>query len=161
MRQKVAVALGVLLIMLGLGSPAGAVKTQPFFEEFEDSFTDTESCAFPLEVTFVGSIRGLEFFDKDGNLVRVQAHGKDVGTVTNPANGKTATGVDSWLEVFDVESGEFAVLRLFFHLNFPGSGVVLIDAGHIRFDADGSVVHLAGPHQAFEGDFEDLCAALA
>jgi hypothetical protein len=161
MRQKMSVALGVLLILVVLASPASAVKPQPFFEEFEDVFTDTESCDFPIDVSFVGSLSGLEFFDRDGNLVRVQAHGSDVGTITNPANGKAATGVDHWLEVFDVESGESAILGLFFHLNFPGAGVVLIDAGHIRFDADGNVVHLAGPHQAFEGDLEEVCAALA
>jgi hypothetical protein len=161
MRQRMSVALGVLLILIVLASPASAVRPQPFFEEIEDSFTDTESCDFPIDVSFAGSIRGLEFFDRDGNLVRVQVHGSDVGTITNPANGKTATGVDHWLERFDVESGEFAILGLFFHLNFPGAGVVLIDAGHIRFDADGNVIHLAGPHQAFEGDFEEVCAALA
>jgi hypothetical protein len=164
MRQRVAVPTvlaGVLLVLFVIASPAAAVKPQPFFEEFEDSFTDTESCSFPVEVRFVGTIRGLEFFDREGNLVRVQAHGKDVGTATNPANGKTASGVDNWLDVFDVESGEFATLGLFFHLNVPGAGVVLLDAGHIRFDADGNVVHLAGPHQVFEGDFAALCAALA
>jgi hypothetical protein len=109
----------------------------------------------------VGSIDFTLFFDAEGNLVRVQGIGSDVGTATNPANGKTATGVDHWLEVESVESGEFAVLGLFFHLNFPGAGIVLIDAGNVTFDAEGNPIRLAGPHQVFEGDLSELCEALA
>lgn len=161
MRKVVrALVLGVVLA-ISTASVAMAIQPERFFFEFEDVFTDTEVCGFPIEVSFVGSIRGSLFFDREGNLVRIQAHGKDLGTVTNPANGKTASGVDAWLERFDVESGEFAILGLFFHLNFPGAGIILLDAGHIRFDANGDLIHLAGPHQVFEGDFSALCSALA
>ncbi len=83
-----------------------------------------------------------------------------MGTATNPLNGKTATGVDNWLEVFDVGSEEFSIRGLVFHFNFPGAGVVLIDAGILTFDADDNVILVGGPHQVFEGDFEALCAAL-
>jgi hypothetical protein len=164
MRRMVATALLVFVAFLAsiAGAPAaGAVPPERFTEEFEDQFTDTESCDFPIDLRFVGSIDFTLFFDREGNLVRVQGVGSDVGTVTNPANGKTARGVDHWLEVEDVQSGEFAVLGLFFHLNFPGAGVVLLDAENIMFDAEGNVIHLAGPHQAFEEDFSALCAALA
>jgi hypothetical protein len=158
--RRVAVFLAGAIVALMSASPVAAIQPERFFVEFDDQFTDTEACGFPIEVRLVGSFSGSLFFDKEGNLVRVQAHGEDVGTVTNPANGKTATGVDHWLERFDVESGEFAILGLFFHLNVPGHGIVLLDAGHIRFDANGEVLHLAGPHQAFVGDFSALCAAL-
>lgn len=142
-------------------SPAGAVPPERFTDEFADEFTETAICGFPIDISFVGSVRGTEFFDRAGNLVSVQVHGEDVGTITNPANGEDCRGGDHWLETTDVVSGEFAILGLFFHLNFPGAGIVLLDAGHIRFDANGESIHLAGPHQAFEGDFAALCAALA
>lgn len=160
-RRLIVALVAALVASLALAATAGAGKPQQFSFSFEDSFVDTQSCSFPVEVSFVGTISGLEFFDKSGNLVRVQAKGKDVGTVTNPANGKTASGVDNWLETFDVASGEYAIRGLYFHLNFPGAGIVLLDAGHIRFDANGDVIHLAGPHQAFQGDFAAMCAALA
>jgi len=157
-----------VLVLAGLvacvaGAPAAAaMPPERFTVEFDDQFIDTESCGFPFDVRFVGSIDVTLFFDNDGNLIRVQGVGSDLGTATNPANGKTATGVDHWLEVERVESGEFAILGLFLHLNFPGAGIVLIDAGNITFDAEGNVIHLAGPHQVIdEGDFSALCAALA
>jgi len=156
-----------VLVLAGLvasvaGAPAAAaMPPERFTVESDDQFTDTESCGFPFDVRFVGSIDVTLFFDNDGNLIRVQGVGSDVATATNPANGKTATGVDHWLEVENVESGESAVLGLFLHLNFPGAGIVLIEAGNITFDAEDNVIHLAGPHQVFAGDFSALCEALA
>ncbi len=141
-------------------SPAGAVPPERFTDEFADEFTETAICGFPIDISFVGSVRGTEFFDRAGNLVSVQVHGEDVGTITNPANGKTAGGVDHWLETIDVVGDEFAILGLFFHLN-SRRGHRAARRRHIRFDANGESIHLAGPHQAFEGDFAALCAALA
>jgi hypothetical protein len=163
MRRKLmvpAVVLAATLAGVAGASVAGAVPPERFTEEFEDQFTDTESCDFPINLHFVGSIDFTLFFDSAGNLVRVQGIGSDVGTATNPANGKTATGVDHWLQVEEVESGEFAILGLFFHLNFPGAGIVLIDAGNATFDAEGNLIHMSGPHQALEGDLSALCEAL-
>jgi hypothetical protein len=164
MRRMLSVSMlflaGVLASVAGAPA-AAAVPPERFTEEFEDQFTDSESCDFPIDLSFSGSIDFTLFFDGEGNVVRVQGIGSDVGTATNPANGKTATGVDHWLEVESAESGEFAVLGLFFHLNFPGAGIVLIDAGNVTFDAEGNPIHLAGPHQVFEGDFSELCEALA
>lgn len=164
MRRTLTVPMFVLAALLaGVAgaSVAGAVPPERFTEEFDDQFTDTENCDIPIDLRFVGSIDFTVFFDGDGNVVRVQGIGSDQGTATNPENGKTATGVDHWLQVERVESGEFAVLGLFFHLNFPGAGIVLIDAGNATFDAEGNLIHLGGPHQALEGDFSALCEALA
>lgn len=48
-----------------------------------------------------------------------------------------------------------------FHVNVPGAGIVLIDAGRVVFDeATGEVIVVSGPHQALEGDFSAICAAL-
>lgn len=144
------------------GAPAAAaMPPERSTIKTDNHFTDTEVCGFPIDVSFVGSIDVTSFFDKDGNLIRVQGVGSDVATATNPANGKTAAGVDHFLRVEDVESGESAVLGLFLHLNFPGAGIVMIDAGNITRDAEGNVIHLAGPHQLDAGDFSALCEALA
>jgi hypothetical protein len=160
-RTLTATLLAFVGLLVGVAPSAGAVAPERFTDEFVDQFTDTESCGFPIDLRFEGSIDFTVFFDRDGNVVRVQGVGSDVGTATNPANGKTVTGVDHWLEVETVESGDFAVLGLFFHLNFPGAGIVLIDAGNVTFDSEGNVIHLAGPHQALVGDLTVLCEALA
>lgn len=150
------------LVASVLGAPvAAAMPPERSTVESDVHFTDTEACGFRIDVSFVGSIDVTSFFDYDGNLIRVQGVGSDVATVTNPASGKTAAGVDHFLRVEDVESGESAVLGLFLHLNFPGAGIVMIDAGNITRDAEGNVIHLAGPHQLDAGDFSALCEALA
>lgn len=157
----------VMLLAIGLwGSVLGAPRAfgapgETFSEEFAEVFTSKKECGFKVEFSFVGSVTVTEFLDAEGNVTRLLLHGEDVGSATNPANGKTATGDDHWLERHDVETGEMAIIGLFFHLNFGGAGIVVIDAGKVVFDADGNVIFLAGPHQVLEGDFAALCEALA
>jgi hypothetical protein len=57
--------------------------------------------------------------------------------------------------------GQTASVGMRFRVAFPGLGVVLLDAGRIVFDADGNVVFEAGPHQVFNEDFTEFCAAFA
>lgn len=156
--------LTVAIALIGgtglLAGPALALRPQTFSFTFEDSFTDRSTCGFRVLLRFTGSVRGTEYFDRSGNLIRVQLHGEDFGTATNPKNGNTASGSDAWLEVIDVRAGTDTIVGLFFHLNFPGAGIVLIDAGKVTFEADGDIVFEAGPHQVLNGDFAALCAAL-
>jgi hypothetical protein len=140
--------------------PADAAQPVTFTEEFANEFTDTENCDFDVALSFVGTLRITEFYDRSGNLVRIQSKGEDFGTATNVENDKTASGVDNWLETIDPTKDVGVIRGLFFHLNVPGHGIVLIDAGYIAFQG-GEVGRVAGPHQVFEGDFEALCAALA
>jgi hypothetical protein len=151
------VALATSLLAL---TPANASQPVTFTVEFDDHFVDTEICDFDVELRFVGTLRITEFYDLAGNLVRVQIKGKDLGTATNVETGKTASGVDNWLETIDPTKDVGVIRGLFFHLNVPGHGIVLIDAGYIAFQGD-EVVRVAGPHQVFEEDYEALCAALA
>ena len=160
-RWTSALVLIGLIASAALVPAAGAVAPVRETIPYENAFTDTESCAFPIEVSFVGEIRVTSFFDRSGELVRVQVQGSDVAAATNPANGKTARGVDRWLEIDNRRTGEYTIVGLYYHLNFPGAGIVLHESGKITFDSEGNVVHLAGPHDVFEGDFSRLCAALA
>lgn len=153
--------LAVLLATVALAPAAGAVPPIRETIPYENAFTDTESCPFDMEVRFVGQIRLTLFFGQDGNLARAQILGSDVATATNPANEKTARGVDRWQEIDNVRTGEYTIVGLYYHLNFPGAGIVLHESGKITFDADGNVVQLSGPHDVFEGDFSALCDALA
>lgn len=104
--KRIFVTLTAAIALIGttglLAGPALALRPQTFSFEFEDSFTDRRTCGFRVLLRFTGSIRGTEYFDRDGSLIRVQLHGEDLGTATNPKNGKTASGSDAWLEVTDV-----------------------------------------------------------
>ena len=159
-RALVAALIAALVTSLLGVVPANASQPVTFTVEFDDHFVDTEICDFDVEVRFVGTLRITEFYDRAGNLVRVQIKGKDLGTATNVETGKTASGVDNWLETIDPTKDVGVIRGLVFHLNVPGHGIVLIDAGYIAFQGD-EVVRVAGPHQVFEGEFEALCAALA
>ncbi|HSK56000.1 MAG TPA: hypothetical protein VK908_12145 [Jiangellales bacterium] len=160
-RALVAALIAALVTSLLGVVPANASQPVTFTIEFDDTFTDTEACDFPIEVSFVGSLRITEFSDRSGELVRVQVKGTDYGTATNRQSGKTASGRDNWLETFDARTGTSTIRGLYIRLNVPGHGVVLLDVGYAEFDGDGVLVQLSGPHQAFEGEFEALCAALA
>ncbi|HEX5951208.1 MAG TPA: hypothetical protein VFZ96_09405 [Actinomycetota bacterium] len=151
----------LLVVGVAFAPAAAAIPPERSSVPFDDAFTDDETCPFPIEVRFVGRLEITTFLDQQGDVVRVQVHGSDVGTATNPANGKTARGVDNYMVVENVEAGTTATVGLFVHMNFPGAGIVLIDAGNVVVDADGDIVHSGGPHDLITGDFAALCAALA
>lgn len=165
MRKRISAVSVLVLVMLGMGvllaPAASAVPPERSWAAFDDMFTDEETCAFPIDVRFVGRLEITSFFDRHGGLVRVQIRGSDVGTATNPANGKTARGVDHYMFIERVRTGETATVGLFVHMNVPGAGIVLIDAGNVVVDADGNIVHAGGPHDLIDGNFSALCAALA
>ena len=133
--------------------------------QFVDEFTDEEACDFPVEVRFVGGGTERLFFDRAGNLDKVIVKLSDDGTATNPVNVKTVKGHDAWTIIIEFENGEPVTetnAGLLFHFNAPGHGIVLIDAGRVVFDLQTfEVVVVNGPHQALEGDFAALCAALS
>lgn len=154
-------ALVLLVVGVALAPAAAALPPERSWVAFDDAFTDDETCAFPIEVRFVGRLEITTFFDRHGDVVRVQMRGSDVGTAKNPVNGKTARGVDHYMVVERVKAGTTATVGLFVHMNFPGAGIVLIDVGNVVVDAEGNVVHSGGRHDLMTGNFGGLCAALA
>jgi hypothetical protein len=154
----------VLLAMMAVAVPAAAVPPTRESFEFIDEFVDEESCGFPLEVTFVGGGTETTFYNDDGTVKKVIVSLSDEATVTNPETGTSLSDHEAWTEVIDFEDGEpttRSVFGLVFHLNAPGAGIVLIDAGRVVFDeATGELIVVNGPHQGLEGDFSAFCAAL-
>lgn len=153
----------VATVLTAAALPAVALPPEQDSFEFVDEFTDEESCGFAIDVSFVGQGTERLFFDQNGDLDKIILNLSDRGTVTNPANGKTLKGRDAWTVIVEFENGEdvgSSIAGLVFHLNAPGGGIVLIDAGRLVFDDTGLVV-VNGPHQLLEGDFAALCAALS
>jgi hypothetical protein len=154
----------VLLALMAVAVPAAAVSPTTETFEYVDEFVDEESCDFPVEVSFVGGGTERTFYNEDGTVKKVIVSLSDEGTFTNPETGASVSGDNAWTVVIDFEDGEpttESYFGLVFHFNVPGGGIVLIDAGRVVFDvATGEVIVVSGPHQALEGDFSALCAAL-
>jgi hypothetical protein len=148
---------------LGLvGTTESAGAHPPEREEFPFSvrFVDDEICAFPIEFSFEGTIKITRYFDENGNLIRVHALASDNASATNLDTGTSATGHEVSSVWFDMDGSE-TISGLPIHLNTPGHGAVLIDAGRLELDSSGTPTFIAGPHQGLEGDYGELCIALS
>jgi hypothetical protein len=151
----------VALMALAVVSPA--LADQPETATFNFTVTDNllQSCdGFDIIENAVIQIKETSFFDKDGNRVRITAHVKYTGTLTNSATGTSVTdGPDTIQVIVDVQDGTERWAGIAFSINLPGEGIIVLDAGNIIFHPDGSLtVH--GPHQVLAGD-NYLCSALA
>jgi hypothetical protein len=150
------------LLGLGVASATAAASTTTIVVNVNDSSTDTETCGFPLDVHTQGSFKHTEFFDTNGNLVKVietNTGGPFTITITNPANGKTATTQSQTFVV--VATDPVRISGIVGNFVLPGTGAILMDVGTIVFDSNGNVLMIGGPHQQFVGDLEGFCAAMA
>jgi hypothetical protein len=157
-----AVAAAAALVVV---APASA--DQPFIFgpfEYDAAFTFT-NCGFPVDVALHGTFTNRIFISPERNINYI----REEGTATNPANGATALIRHMYTEIGrpptnpEEGQGTFAVRGLTTRVLVPGGGVVLLDAGYLvwRFP-DGFVFVAHGNHQLeIEGDFAELCAALA
>ena len=111
-------------------------------------------CAFPVFFEFTGTVTEHDFFDRSGNLTRVDIHSADTVTASS-ANGPTVSGH----EVVDIHVNIDHQTEM--HTGVPiHIGGLLIEAGRILIDANGGVT-VTGHHQVMDGDVAKFCAALA
>jgi hypothetical protein len=111
-----------------------------------------------------------EFVDDDGNVLREVIEAHFVGTATNDTTGN-ALPVDGERHiVWDFVAGTWTETGTLRHVAVPGSGVVLLQSGRIVYPLPAvpqpdviPKIELfeAGPHDVFEGQYADFCAALA
>jgi hypothetical protein len=120
-------------------------------------------CGFDVSVDLDGTGR-FSIYD---NPPRNIQHYEQQGTVT--ANGKTLLANNHWNVTTTPPSSPAEELGVFtqrgapFHIQAPGAGVVLLDAGYlVTLFPSGTVVvsHGQFPFEV-EGDVSALCAALA
>ena len=142
----------IIATVAALGVVAGqAAADPPRVEEFSGSFTDT-SCGFPIE----GSFEGRDIVIEDSEDF-VHVHTNVVVTLT--ANGKTLIDNDAF--TFIAEEGTESYRGAVFNIQAPGVGKLLMDVGILIVDEEGNVIFQGGPHPAFYGDVEALCAYFA
>jgi hypothetical protein len=163
-RFRVLPVVAVVAASLLFAVPASADAPDVFGIEYDASFTLT-NCGFPVNVSVHGTFENRSFVDPVFNINYI----REEGTATNPANGATLLIRHMYTEIGRPPTspeegwGTFADRGLITRVLLPGGGVVLIDAGYLRWRfPDGFVFEAHGNHELeIEGDLTELCAALA
>jgi hypothetical protein len=158
-----AVAVGVVCAAF-LAQPAAAA--QPTREDFAVTQTEvlTNVCSFPVTVKFTITGTALNFFDRSGNLTRIQAHIVEQDVFT--ANGNTLEGLPYTFSnrvLFDPETGEVThayTAGVASRVPLPG-GDFFLTAGRIDFTAHPDVSYILQPDVGAQGNITGFCAALA
>jgi hypothetical protein len=153
LRMKV-LLLALAVIVLGVFAAQGSAA-RPTVEEFDFSFTDTESCP-GVTIEIAGSERDIILSETEDQVI---VHVNVVQTLS--ANGKTLIDNDAFNVVIDFAEGLATYRGVVFNIQAPGVGVVLMDVGRLIVNEEGEVIFQGGPHPAFFGDVEGLCSYLA
>jgi hypothetical protein len=111
-------------------------------------------CGFPILRHDEGTLIFQDSFDEEGNVLWENAIFSNWRiTFSNPANGKSLTGVRAYNERYVLyDDGSFKAMSagLVAELIVPGKGLVAANVGVITatFDASGNLVSIlvAGPH---------------
>jgi|SRR5262245_20522899 len=151
------VVVGVCFLALATGTVARAAAPSQFRFTETDSFTDTTSCSFPIEVNLTVTHVGRVYFDNAGNVVRLTDEHSAIGT--NTGNGITLKESDHWVDMVD-STDHVKEVGLPIHIQGMGGGLVIRDAGFLVFGPDGlELMH--GPHPFLLGDTAAYCAAFS
>jgi hypothetical protein len=172
--RRILLLITVAAIMAGMmAAMAGsAAASKPIV--VEDTITGeavvVEDCSkfgfddFQVLDRFVLNSSAKEFYDENGELVRVVEQINGTDTFVNSKTGKQFTSRFQNTEHIDATAQTITVTGVIGRLTVPGSGAVLLDVGRIVIDLAGEepkVTFQAGPHQLVEGDdLAELCEAL-
>lgn len=162
MRRRLRLILIVIVSLAFLGVAAPAQAIPPNTERFSDSGTvPWTSCdGFDIIVNFEFTARITEFYDANGDLVRVRGYFHGSGELVNTVTGKTNTGSGPTIFFDNVRTETTTIVALNFHNTVPGQGAVGIDVGRIVIDwATDEMIFEAGVHPGFDGI--DWCSMLA
>jgi len=158
-----AVAFALLTLPVAVSAAPPVVET--FHDEGSFAFAGPCPNGVTLIGTFTEDVRVTTFFDQAGTPVRAQIKVNRVGVVTNPETGESVENPSHQTIIVDLVEGTVAQVGLTFSATVPGEGVVFHDVGRVVFDAAGTPIFEAGPHDvlATEGAHAvraRFCAAL-
>jgi len=165
MLSTLAATAVVLFALAGVAS-ADKPESTPALVRLEPE-TGTELIAecgdFQVLTDFVVDGQSTIFFDSDGNPDYARVHLRFVDFFYRSDTGEGFTEHDHSNTLIDLPSGnEVTSSGVSYRVTVPGEGVVLLQAGTIKFDQAENPTFVAGPHQVFpESDTQKLCEALA
>jgi hypothetical protein len=137
-RLAVLAALATTMALVLASSVMAATVTHTIL--LNDESEPFYACSFPLSATFSGTVRLTEIDTANRVQLLFTAVGPTTVTVTNPANGKSLTGMGQTAgEILKISDGSFVDHLNGITLNFvlPGVGGVLQVIGNVDF-ADGT-----------------------
>jgi hypothetical protein len=155
-RLAVLAALATTMALVLASSVMAATVTHTIL--LNDESEPFYACSFPLSATFSGTVRLTEIDTANRVQLLFTAVGPTTVTVTNPANGKSLTGMGQTAgEILKISDGSFVDHLNGITLNFvvPGLGGVLQVIGNVNF-ADGT---FSGRNT--RGDTTAFCTYLA
>ena len=154
----VAIALGAAVALVCVtAAMADAPLRSTFPIGVHATFPAGTLCAFAVSV----DIDGTGSFAIYDNPRRNIQHYEQQGTIT--ANGKTLLVNEHWnVTTTPEEQGVFTQRGAAFHIQAPGGGMVLLDAGYLVTLFPSGEVVVAHGQFPFEvsGDVSSICAAL-
>jgi hypothetical protein len=163
---RLTVALAVSLAGVALwAQPAAANSVVTQVIHVDDTFVNSDTCAFDLTLHVSGTFRQADYYDNSGFLYKtLLTAGGGAFTVTVTAKGTTLTMQNqSYLLTITYNADGSVSTSMLSGPNFiftlPGSGIVYLDAGTVTFDSEGNIVFEGGMHQDLNGDVDAFCAA--
>jgi hypothetical protein len=123
---------GTAALLMVLALPAGAVEPTQVRFPFSGAVTDQgQACGDPLSWEFSGEVLLTRFFDSEGNLVRIHAHVRESGTVTNLFTGEVVELPETaFLErVLFVEDSSIIIEDVGLSVRITGPEDFLLDVG--------------------------------
>jgi hypothetical protein len=161
--------LAGVLLGFGVASASAAVSTTTMIVRLNVSFSETDTCGFQLDWHLQGSFKDTEFFDSSGTLVKLietNTGGPFTVTITNPANGKTATTQSQTVVGILTVNPDGSINTvtqngIVFNFVLTGTDTIAMDVGTVVFDSERNLLKIGGPHQLLVGDVAGFCAALA
>ena len=151
-----ALATSITLALVLASSVTAATVTHTLL--ITDESEPFYACGFPLSASFNGTVRLTEIDTANAVQLLFTAVGPTTVTVTNPANGKSITGMGQTAgEILRITESSFVDHLNGITLNFvlPGAGGVLQVIGNFNF-ADGT---FSGRNT--RGDTTAFCSYLA
>ena len=139
--RRGAVALSLQVAVVTLSSAALAAENQKISGSF--SFTDSRTCATPIQVAGSYEEQMHTFYGNAGVATRLAFTGKVRITYTNVATGATYSPNSSGPGTIDLQSGQ-TVIRGGNGALFNNEGVLVSTDGRVVLDATGNVISLTG-----------------
>jgi hypothetical protein len=167
--RLVVVALALAALVCLSTAAANAAAPQQTVISINDTFTVNDICPFPIVESGQGTLRIIDFVDRNGNTTR-ELDITPGFRVSFSANGVTLTTVSVSVAhiTFNDDSATLAITGLSGHISIPGQGTIALSAGRIVAvvtDDDFKVVAMNGSFSFGFGDLPpieaQLCAALS
>jgi hypothetical protein len=157
---KYAVALLLVAVFLVGSIPAHAAPPARITIPLAGSFVLAQCDGFNVVDEYHGMLAITEFYDQDGELVRLGVQGLAHDRVYNSVTGFSVGSTYAVNQTYYPDTGELKIRGLAFNIIVPGYGMVYFDSGlGVYYVVNGSyiLVKFAGNYQA---DTAALCEAM-